>query len=72
MVTFAPRLALPHGAAAPDSFRGDGATPPHDRFVISRMRDQREASYYRDAIWDFTAYTPEGMPARLYFEYWGT
>jgi len=71
MVTFAPRLALPHGAAAPDSFCGDGATRPHDGFVVSRTRDQQVASCYGDPMWDFTAYTPEGAPARLYFEYWG-
>ena len=67
---FEPKLELPLGAVAPDSFDESlGAVPPDD-FVVSRDRAGLPKSVFGDLVWDFTAYNAEGILNRIHFAFW--
>lgn len=67
---FEPKIELPVGAVAPDSFDESLGLEPSDDFVVSRDRAGLPKSRYGDLIWDFTAYNPEGRLSRVHLAYW--
>lgn len=69
---FEPKLEIPIGAVAPDSFDESLGLEPHDDFVVSRDRAGRPKSRYGDLMWDFTAYNPEGKLSRIHLAFWAS
>lgn len=70
MTTFEARIALPAGAAAPDTYDPSRSRIPSDDFVVSRYKDGSPASYYGDLSWNRTPYDPDGRTRFLHFTYW--
>lgn len=71
-IIFYPKIVLPVGAVAPDSFDQSLGLYPHDSFVISRHRDGSVASTFGDLYWNLSAYDAEEKPSNLYFAYWAS
>lgn len=69
-IIFDPKIALPVGAVAPDSYDHSFGLVPHDNFIVSRHRDGSIASTFGDLSWDRSAYDPEEKPSSLHFTYW--
>ncbi|WDH22459.1 hypothetical protein [Pseudomonas chlororaphis] len=69
-VTFEAKLHYPPGAMPPDEFDPLQGILPAPDFVVSRDLNGDIQSYFRDMIWDFSAYNPEGKIEKLYFSFW--
>jgi hypothetical protein len=61
---------VPLGLRSLDSYFGSDGEPPPDSFVATRKRDGTAKSLYWHPVWDFTAYSVDGKPARLVFSFW--
>lgn len=64
------KLMFPLEHTPPDSFNILHDDLPADEFVVSRSSTGAIISLYRDMVWDFTVYHPDGKPSPLLFTYW--
>lgn len=69
MTTYQPKIEIPTGSFAPDSWNDSLSRLPAD-FVVSRNRDGKPASHRGDLFWDWTSYHPSHKSTMIYFSYW--
>ncbi len=67
---YEPKIDIPNGAVAPDSYNESYGLVPPDDFVVSRNRDGSVASRYGDLSWDRSPYDPNERTSWLRFPYW--
>lgn len=64
------KLTFPSRHTLPDSFNILNNELPKDDFVVSKSSTGAIISIYKDMVWDFTVYHPDGKPSPLLFTYW--
>lgn len=64
------KLTFPSRHTLPDSFNILNNELPKDDFVVSKSSTGAIISLYKDMVWDFTVYHPDGKPSPLLFTYW--